>query len=266
MTAFDRGMYVLNKIVGWCVSPVGLALVGFALALLLRAVRRGRLARGAFALSLAWLWIWSTPLMGRIVGATLEAEFLSDGKVPTVESFPNADVILVLGGGMGSETNILPYAEMWTSADRVWQAARLYKAGKASRICATGWGVQASTWQLLVDFGVPESAIVLLDEPRNTEEEARICQATLGREASGAGHRPRVLLVTSAWHMKRAKMMFDRYAPDLETVPAPADWENSIAATKGWSPLDLLPNPMSLMWNGVTFHEWLGIFCYRFFR
>ena len=73
-----------------------------------------------------------------IVGVPLEREFLVDGRVPMVESFPEADVIVLLGGSMGIETNTSSYAEMATSADRVWQTARLYKAGKAQQVIATG--------------------------------------------------------------------------------------------------------------------------------
>ncbi len=107
-----------------------------------------------------------------VVGAPLEREFLVDGRVPMVETFPEADAIILLGGGMGAETNLSQYAEMSAGADRVWQAARLYKAGKASKIIATGDYARDTTLPLLKEFGVGEEAVSFLDA-RTTEEEAK---------------------------------------------------------------------------------------------
>ena len=75
--------------------------------------------------------------------------------------------------------------------------------------------------------------------------------------------RPKVLLVTSAWHMKRARMMFEKYAKGVEVVCAPADFEMSMVAKKGWS---VLPDAYSLHLNSVAFHEWVGIVGYGVMR
>ena len=165
---------------------------------------------------------------------------------------------------MGSDTNLSGYAEMWTSADRVWQAARLWKAGKAPRIIATGDGARESTLGLLKDFGVDEKCVEFLGA-RNTEEEARVvgevvfnAEKQRGREAES-----KILLVTSAWHMKRARMMFEKYAKGIEVVCAPADFEMSMAAKRGWS---LLPDAYSLHLNSVAVHEWVGIVGYGVMR
>ena len=76
----------------------------------------------------------------------------------------------------------------------------------------------------------------------------------------------RALLVTSAWHMRRAKLMFEKYAPEIEVVCAPADFENTIMAEK--TPLFkmLLPDPNVFMLNSVAFHEWVGIVGYGVMR
>lgn len=258
-------MYCLGKIVGSLVSPVGVALTGFVVYLGLLSVgtrfrhgctlRRIRKCVGVFAI--CWIWFWAVPFSGRIVGVGLEREFLVSGKVPQIDSYPNADAILLLGGSMGADTNFCDTAEMWSSADRVWQAARLFKAGKANKIVVTGGGVEASTKSLLLDFGVPADALVFDEAPRNTEEEARAAAAR------GDG---KVLVVTSAWHMKRAMMMFGKYAPAVEAIPAPADFENAIAAARGISFADFIPSPAALSANSVSFHEWLGIWAHMLLR
>ena len=276
-------MYYINKIVGFLVSPIGGAIAGGVIAVVCARLGRKRLAKWIGGLTVAWLWLWMTPIMTWVVGVPLEREFLVDGKVPLVESFPEADAIVLLGGSMGAETNLSSYAEMWSGADRVWQAARLYKAGKAQKVIATGNGAVDTTLPLLLDFGVAKADVSFMDAV-NTEEEARsigmmlvkcVGVEELGVEESdspthpikhSSTARPKVLLVTSAWHMKRARMMFEKYALDIEVACAPADFENTIMAEK--TPLFkmLLPDPNVFMLNSVAFHEWVGIVGYRVMR
>ena len=283
-------MYYLNKVIGFLVSPIGGAIAGGIAAVIFARLGRKRLAKLIGGLTVAWLWLWMTPIMTWVVGVPLEREFLVDGRVPMVESFPEADAILLLGGSMGIETNVNSYAEMATSADRVWQAARLYKAGKASKIIATGDYAKDTTLPLLNDFGVGEEAVSFLDA-RTTEEEAKGIRELFSpvehvEERGGAreleprntlntrkvlgcrteGDEVKILLVTSAWHMKRARLMFEKYAPGIDVVCAPADFENTFMAEK--TPLFkmLLPDPNVFMLNSVAFHEWVGIVGYGVFR
>ena len=249
-------MYYINKIVGFLVSPIGGAIAGGVIAVVCARLGRKRLAKWIGGLTVALLWLWMTPIMTWVVGVPLESEFLVDGRVSVVESFPVADAIVLLGGSMGIETNISSYAEMSANADRVWQTARLYKAGKAAKIIATGNYAKDTTLQLLKEFGVAEEDVSFLGA-RTTEEEAK------GLEKLGC---KKILLVTSAWHMKRARLMFKKYAPDIGVVCAPADFENMIMAEK--TPLFklLLPDPNVFMLNSVAFHEWVGIVGYTLFR
>ena len=246
-------MYYINKIVGFMISPIGGAIVGGIAAVICTRLGRKRLAKWIGGLTVAWLWLWMTPIMTWVVGVPLEREFLVDGRVPMVETFPEADAIVLLGGSMAVETNLSQYAEMWTSADRVWQAARLYKAGKARRIIATGNYAQDSTLELLIDFGVAKDDVSFMDA-LNTEEEAK------GIAKKGCR---KILLVTSAWHMKRARLMFEKYAPEIEVVCAPADFENSMTARRG---ISLIPDFNVFALNSVAFHEWVGIVGYTIFR
>lgn len=262
-------MYTINKIVGYIVSPAGFSIILVAAAVLARMFGRRRLAGWAVVLALANFWVWSTPWMTQWMGAALEAEFLVDGRVPTVEALPEADLIELHGGGMGSNTNVSPYAEMWTSADRVWHAARLWKAGKAPVIYVTGGGVKLTTAGLLQDLGIPTNAVVFVEEPRNTEEEAKSIAAFFtDRQSPISNHqsRPKVLVVTSAWHMKRTMLMYQKYAPNVEAIPAPCDFENTFGTDKigGWA--SLLPAPEAFLGNSVAFHEWLGYWGYKLLR
>ena len=76
----------------------------------------------------------------------------------------------------------------------------------------------------------------------------------------------KVLLVTSAWHMKRARLMFEKYAPDIGVVCAPADFENMFMAEKTPVFKMLFPDPNVFTLNSVAFHEWVGFVGYKGFR
>ena len=202
----------------------------------------------------------------------------SEWPVVKAEDAPPADAIVLLGGGMGANTNVYPYAEMWNGADRVWHAARLYKAGKAPVVIPTGAGERESSVPLLLDLGVPESAVVVEGEARNTEENAKFVEKVLAtkdtkntksegaRGRDSARVKKRVLLVTSAWHMRRSVLMYRKYAPNLEILPAAADYEATVQTSHPFCFKDVWPDTNALFANSYIFKEYLGYWGYRLFR
>lgn len=249
-------MYYLNKLVGVVLNPLAIALLVAIWGLVLIVRNRKRAGTAAIGFAIVWLWLWSTSLVTWIVGYPLESEFLVDGRVPTIESAPNVDAIVLLGGGIGINTNVSAYADMATSADRIWQAARLFKAEKACAVISTGHSPEVSTLPLLMDFGLPEDCISIY-HARNTEEEAKAI-ATLGCK--------KILLVTSAWHMRRARLMFEKYAPGVEVACAPTDFENASRVIKPFSLKEFIPDVNILALNTSALHEWIGIAGYKLFR
>lgn len=255
-------MYALNKVVGYLISPAGFGMALVSAAVLARVFGRRRLVGWAVLLALANFWFWASPATYRWLASGLESRF----PVVTVEETPQANAIVVLGGGMGSNTNFYPYGEMWISADRVWHGARLYKAGKAPQVFVTG-GNELSSKGLLMDFGVPTNAMVFVDA-RNTEEEARAIAQQVKVKGPGLQRNGRILLVTSAWHMRRAKLMFEKYAPGLEVIPAATDYEALVRCgwkvDFGWA--DLIPSPEMMFYSSYCFKEIIGYWGYRLFR
>ena len=326
-------MYLLNKIVGGCLNPLVIGLGLVLLGGIFVGLKRRRMGLGFWTGALVWLWLWSTPMMYRWIGGALENEW----PIVKAEEAPKADAIVLLGGGMGSNTNVYPYAEMWGGADRVWHAARLYKAGKAPIVIPTGCGERDSAVPLLRDLGVPKSAIMVEDAARNTEENARFVERMLktshaeaqrrgegegdlfghkGQEkqeigrgkngrvervdrvegdgknsrveeggvnsrververvdgegvdsrVDGEGKKQRVLLVTSAWHMRRSVLMYRKYAPSLEIIPAAADYEATVITGRPFAFKDIWPDANMLFANSYIFKEYLGYWGYRLVR
>lgn len=274
-------MYYINKVVGVLMSPSVMGLVVLAALILFRAKRR------YLWIVLGLLWFWTSAIPGRILGLPLEREWLVDGDIPTAESFPKADAIVCLGGGMTSATNVVHGANICPASDRAWMAARLWKAGKAPKVICTGGSSRASTLGLLMDFGVPESAVTFMEKARNTEEEAKeiatLLLATSRTERASAERKSerrdtaysrrdpeeelpsaRVLVVTSAWHMRRAKLMFEKYAKGVEIIPAPTDFEATVFFDSGFDFRELQPGTAFM--NEYYLREWIGYLGYKWLR
>lgn len=179
---------------------------------------------------------------------------------------PEADAIVLLGGGTSFYEGY-PYAELAQGADRAWHAARLLRAGKAGAIVCSGIEGEGADAAFLRDIGVPEAAIVVENESRNTEENALFTSRLFSEgRLKKAGGRARILLVTSAFHMRRAVMMFARYAPDLEIIPAATDYNALELTNRPFEPSMLLPSPGAFGEVQTYVKELAGLAGYAVFR
>lgn len=260
-------MYYVNKIVGWVMSPLGILFLGLALAWAARAVSlrfkvlgsRFKVHRWIVGVTLAFVWVMGCGITIRFIGLPLEADEID------LETLPKADAIVLLGGGMGVHEKC-GRPEMYAGADRAWAAAQLYRAGKAPIVFVTGTNNIATTSAFLADLGVPTNVLRSVNGARNTEEEAKGIEKLFSRHSTPTPHdctsRPKVLLVTSAWHMPRARMMFARYAPGLEVIAAPADYEMHAASERPLEFGDFFPGAEALVRNSCAVKEWVARFCY----
>lgn len=275
-------MYYINKIVGWLISPLGMMFLGVLVGALMRCIGArvakrdpecacgGRLAKAGnwlIGLSLAFLWVMSLGVTIRLIGVPLERPWERPGVMHgSVDGLPDADAIVILGGGVGSHQECHA-PELFSGADRVWCGARLYNAKKEARpglkVFCTGGGCEDSTLPILLELGVPRESIWFSEEPRNTEEEARLISATIATNNS-ISSKPRIYLVTSAWHMSRAKMLFERVG--FEVVPAPTDFEMCSFGECELVVGDFLPSADALLRNSYAMKEWIARFGYSIFR
>lgn len=245
----------LGKVVIAAISPLGTALVLGLVALLLapsphRSRRRAGFAAGVVAI--VWLCFWSLPATSLWIRGQLE-----DQAGPrSIDALPTASAIVVLGGAVeGALPPWRPYPDLTSAGDRVWHAARLYRAGKAPLIVLSGGTTHEgeepeaqAMRKFLVDLGVPEAAMLLEEKSTTTTENA----ADTARLLQARGIR-RILLVTSALHMRRARALFERVG--FQVIPAPTDYEVSHRAFV-WR--DLLPDANALDGSGRAIKEIVG--------
>lgn len=188
--------------------------VGLILGVICLFWRRLRAAKWLLALSLVWLFIWGTNGVPKYLGLWLEKPY---PPLP-MQEVPKADVIVILGGGMGPPKGACLNPELFGGADRVWHAARLFHAGKASVIMPSGRAEEGGSVVFLKALGVPATAIIVENKARNTLENGLYAKTLM--QKSGYTN---ALLVTSAYHMRRAEMIFKKLG--VQVVPVATDHE-----------------------------------------
>jgi uncharacterized SAM-binding protein YcdF (DUF218 family) len=241
----------LDKLVIALLAPLGSALALGCVALLLAVLGRRGLAWLAGLAAFAWLLTWSLPPASFALRGMLEEAY------PYVAPLhaPRAPVAVVLGGGIDPPGRLHGPANLNARADRVLYAAELYHAGRAGRLLLSGGAnpmisarsEAAVTRELLLALGVPAEAILVEEASRNTRENAAFSARLL--RARGI---ERILLVTSALHMRRAVARFE--AQGLEVIPAATDHE----ARDRFTAVDWLPDAEALDGAGRALKEIVG--------
>jgi uncharacterized SAM-binding protein YcdF (DUF218 family) len=244
----------LHKILPLFMLPVGITLILVLAGLRLR--RRALIWSGV-----AVLWLSSTPLVSGL--AVRAAEGWAERGLAT--DAPQADAIVVLSEGRVVAPGKAAVSE-WNDADRFFGGVELFKAGKSPLLVFTGG---AAPWEpnaapegdVLAEYakamGVPDGQILKTPRVTNTAEEAVAVATLLRGRLSGPtwrGGPPRVLLVTSAFHMPRARRLFERAG--MSVIPFPVDFKVSAGGTT--SVLDFLPTAGALAQTEMALREGYG--------
>jgi uncharacterized SAM-binding protein YcdF (DUF218 family) len=232
---------VLKILVGLSFPPSSLA-IAVVLALLLALCGWRRLARTILVLGIAHTLILSfQPVGDALIGILEDQAREAERQAPACCYV----AIVVLGGGISpAHPPEQPFPDLNENADRMWQAARLYRKGLAPRIIVTGGSflaqhggppaTEADAMRVfLIDLGVPAEAIVDEPEALNTIENIRNVRAMVGDG--------RVALVTSAYHMPRAmrlaaraKLNVGAFPTDFQAVPSVRlPWDNWMPSIDG---------------------------------
>lgn len=245
-------MYVLSKLVGALLSPLNLVFaVGFF------GLWRSRRTPAANWLTavLAVLWFSSAEVVVRPLIARMEAIH------PRQEPLA-ADAIVVVGGYSNPGPTPASPPEFNGGVDRVVEGLHLLQQGVAPKLLLSGASsaviqrdepeaARIARW--LESLGVESSQLVLETRSRNTAEnamETAVLASRLGIE--------RIVLVTSALHMPRAVLWFERAG--LEVQPHPVD---PMARPEPFGPRSFAPSEKWLLGMRKLWKEILGLVYYR---
>jgi uncharacterized SAM-binding protein YcdF (DUF218 family) len=202
--------------------------------------------------------IGSTSVPGKLLGS-LERPYVG----VKLAELPTADAVVLLGGGAQGSRYEVGGVHLSIAGDRLVTAAEVMRLGKAPVLLLGGaWGkldgqvISESeiTRELLTHWGVLAEAMIPLGNNGDTHDEALKVSAV----AKQRGWR-RVLLVTSANHMRRAAATFRHVG--LEVTLVPCNFLTSVGT--GEVPfVPSVPGPDGFVKTGIWLHEQVGWLMY----
>ena len=198
------------------------------------------------------LYIISTPIFSNNFFKLLEG---IEYRKP-ISAIDSADAIVVLSGmleinNVGDST----YIE-WGDPDRFFGGIALFKAGKAQKLVFTGgkmpWDkVKKTEGEVLkvyaVSNSIPNENILVTKDVENTADEAIAVRELLSLNK-------KIILVTSAYHMYRAKRLFEKQG--FEVITYKVDYK--VAGNSTVILMDLLPTAENLEMSENGMREIIG--------
>lgn len=160
-------------------------------------------------------------------------------------------------GGFTSQSNASE-GHFGPAADRFIQAMRLQLTGKVTHILVSGGNGHLNPGEFsegewargqLKQFKFADSTILIEGRSRNTLENAQF-SATLLKQS---GLKPPYLLVTSAFHMRRALMIFKKAGVNVMPYSC-----NFMTTDGGFSTDQLIPDFEAITWWGLYIKEMCG--------
>ncbi|MCP4456821.1 MAG: YdcF family protein [Cytophagales bacterium] len=199
-----------------------------------------------------FILLFSNPWLSHVVIRSMEEE--------PVQLQKNYRIGIVLSGMLESGITITDQIHLAQGADRIIEAVRLYNRGAIQNILISGGKADINfpeenegekLVELVRSMGVPDSAIMLENQSHNTFENAKFTGRLLANDTSD------LLLITSAFHMKRALACFTKQNIKVDTYPvdyrAPSDFR--------WA--HMVPKSSALEnWNMVI-KEIVGLIAYK---
>lgn len=195
--------FILSKVLLVFTTPLAWAIVLLVFA---AAVRSSKNKQRLLIVSLSLLYFFSI----KFTVNTFARMWDIPSYKPSNKTYSAA---ILLGGFMYEDQEGNGYFNF--AADRYYKTLKLYNNGKVTYILFTGgngslkpnkFTEAAAVKKELKRSGVPDSLVLLEDKSRNTEENASYSKIIL----ANSGLKPPYLLVTSAFHMRRASLIFKK--------------------------------------------------------
>ncbi len=247
--------FIFSKILSFLLSPIWWIAI---LLLLYFVLKRYKKRKWFLVISFVLLLVFSNQFLFYSVSGWWE------GGLEKVEDMPACDGLILLGG-FSSYNDQSKRICFNASSDRLLQALDLYKKGKAKYFVFTGGSALILSKEkkegifleeYLKRLGVKEGNLLIESQSRNTHENAAYTVELLKNKQLLGKH---FILVTSAFHMKRALACFQKEGIDVvsyKTDPLQAARRPDFADC-------VTPSAGTLAAWERLFKEWVGYFAYR---
>jgi uncharacterized SAM-binding protein YcdF (DUF218 family) len=225
---------------------------GLLLLLVAALFRRRRWAFGLALIGGTLLLLQSLPIVANNLIATLEAR--AGGVLVSAQG---ARAIVVLGSGLRRDAPEYGGSDTVTerSLVRLRYGATLARRLQLPVLIAGGVPPLASRAEADVMAAIAEREFGVAVRWKESESSDTADNARMSARILKAAGIRRVVLVTQAFHMPRARLLFE--AAGLEVIPAPTDFKSP-----GEGPLevfDFLPQARAIQTSYYALHEWLGL-------
>lgn len=239
-------MFALKKILSTFLMPFPIFLIFILIGTFLWYRGDKRTSKKIFLFSLIWITLLSYAPFSALLLKPLESTY-PKFRLGTL----HPHYIHVLGSGHTTNDNLPLSSQIGVvSLVRVTEGVSIYKSLPNMKLIFSGYGGNdpisnaRKNAQVATLFGADPKDIILLESPKDTNEEAIAVKKIIGSEP--------LILVTSASHMVRASALFRKNG--ITVIEAPTDFQ-----VKQTDPLLQFPSSVGLARSEVAFHEYLGI-------
>ena len=164
-----------------------------------------------------------------------------------IEDMEKADKVVLLLGGR--ESDVLRGSEVLRISYLKNQEVKIIISGTDPLLPTSEEALGLK--RFFISRGLKEENIIIEAQSRNTWENIRNVKEIVEDNP--------FFLVTSAYHMERAKREFEKV--EANPIPAPTDFK---VKTEKYNALDFLPDAQNLRNSDLAIHEYLGILWYNF--
>ncbi len=222
--------YIIKKSLSIFLEPLNIAVFLIIISLILLRFQKYKKAKTLLFISIIWTILISSTQFAKILILPLESQYKPLNKIPK-----NVNNVLILGGDRYK---------------RGWEALRLYNMNKNLNFITSGESFKNDSpdatkmANLLIQSGISKDKITQLIYTKTTKDEAKYIKKLLNNKP--------FILVTSAYHMPRAMLLFKKY--NLNPIAAPTEFYNP----KEYNPIAILSS-VQLQKVEQAIHEYFGI-------
>ncbi len=236
--------------------PPGIIIIALAVSVILLFFKRNIAAKILLVLTVCCLYLMSIEPISDALMSPLENAYPPFSQSDTVPW----DAVVVLGGGITERSPEEGFAGTLTggSLKRTLYASRIAKSTNLPVVAAGGIVIKGKDAEpeavvmarTLKESGLPEERLFLDTKSRNTFENAKYAKEAFAMRS--------VILVTSAYHMKRSMYCFEKNG--IQATPAPTDYKTNRGT---YSAASFLPSSSNFSISCAAFHEYVGLLYYR---
>ena len=248
--------FLLSKVLDFLLSPLSWIVILLLISIITKNKKR---SRKCLYWAIGALLFFSNPFALNLVMHAWEVQ-----SVPIDSIHKQYDAVIMMGGAIRYVNGQLQRPVFGSGADRYVQSMELFYRNKAKHIIiSSGSGSLVYTdvkeadllRDQMIRIGIPADKLIAENQSRNTYENAKNTAEIIQK----SDFKPPFLLVTSAFHMRRSMLCFQKQGIDV--IPFAVDQHSGqIMFTPDKL---LLPSPEVLLDWDLLFHEWFGIAVYK---